>query len=73
MRKFHEIYFLTHKVKARRLGARCLKTMHRAANFFFCSMCTEHTYLRIPLLFIDAVHFGQYHLPFGGCVMPTHG
>lgn len=37
------------------------------------SYAMEPTYLRIPLRFIDAVHFGQYHLPLGGCVMPTHG
>lgn len=33
----------------------------------------EETYLcLLPLLFIAAVHCGQYHFPFGASVSPTH-
>lgn len=42
-------------------------------TFYVYRNIKDYVHLRIPLLFIEAVHFGQYHLPLGGCEIPTQG
>lgn len=42
-------------------------------NIKFLIEIELYVYFRAPRRFIDWTHLGQYHLPFGDCVMPTQG